>query len=236
MMPFNEPIMYGRFIKRYQRFFMDILMDDGSIVTAHTPNTGSMMGLLEPNSRVMLSKSLDPKRRLSFTAQAIHINNTWVGINTHLPNKLVKSSLSHPLLKELHHYGRVKAEARYGKDLRSRVDLYLSDHPNKAPVYLEIKNVTLKIGASAQFPDAVSTRAQKHIEDLLLVKEQGFNSSLIFIVQRSDCQFFTPARHIDSDYADLLTRAHSNGISIRALSTSIDENGLSLSHEIPCQF
>jgi sugar fermentation stimulation protein A len=236
MIHFNESMIYGSLVKRYQRFFMDVQLDNGIIVTAHTPNTGSMLGLLQPNNRVMLSKSADPKRRLAFTTQAIAVDDSWVGVNTHLPNKLVRASVSDPLFAELHSYQSVKAEVRYGSELRSRVDLYFYDHPQETPLYLEIKNVTLKMGDYALFPDAVSVRAHKHMHDLMSMKDQGFNASLFFIIQRTDCQFFAPARSIDPVYANLLRLAQTRGVSIRAFSASIDETGVRISQEIPCEF
>lgn len=237
MINFDEPIVYGRLIKRYQRFFMDVLLNSGESVTAHTPNTGSMMGLLEKDSAVMLTHSENPKRRTAYTAQAIRVGGTWVGINTHLPNRLVKESLEHPLLADLTPYSALKAEAPYGPGMRSRIDLLFSNSSNgEPPLYVEIKNVTLRVGDHAQFPDAVSVRAQKHIEDLLYVRRLGFKASLLFIVQRQDCKFFSPAIAIDETYAKMLSAARLDGLTIRALGASIDDQGVRLTHELPCLF
>lgn len=237
MLTFAEPIVFGRLIKRYQRFFMDVLLDDGTTIVAHTANTGSMMGLLHKDNRVMLSHHQNCARKTAFSVQAIQVNGVWVGINTHLPNKLIKMNLHDPLFEELHSYRAVRAETAYGKDLRSRIDFYFYDsYQNKAPLYLEIKNVTLKNQDHAQFPDAVSLRAQKHIEDLIYVKEQGLEASLFFIVQRIDCHLFSPACQIDQDYAALLTSAKNKGVSIRAFAAQINETGLFITKELPCAF
>lgn len=233
MLYFDEPIYFGRLIKRYQRFFMDITLDDGGEVTAHSPNTGSMMGLLTPNNRVLLTKHSDPKRRCAYTAQAIEIDGSWVGINTHLPNKLIKKSLQHPLLAELCTYRQMKAEVPYGAERRSRIDFYFHDSENEeAPLYLEIKNVTLKMGNHAQFPDAVSSRAHKHVEDLIQMVQQGNKAALWFLVQRQDCSSFSPARAIDEAYATRLAEAQTLGVCMRALCARIDDSGLRLTHEI----
>lgn len=236
MLYFDEPICYGRLLKRYRRFFMDVSLDDGSLVTAYTPNTGSMMGLLEPNRPIMLTRNNDPKRRCAFTAQAIEVDGSWVGINTHLPNKLLKASLTHPLLAELTSYRQMKSELTYGRDLRSRVDFYFFDSKtDQAPLYLEVKNVTLKIGDQAQFPDAISSRAHKHLEDLQYVLENGSKAVLLFVVQRQDCDSFSPAHAIDESYAQRLAKAQALGVNMRALCARIDQSGLALTNEIPIE-
>jgi sugar fermentation stimulation protein A len=235
MIFFEQPIVYGRLLMRYKRFFMDVELETKEIIVAHVPNTGSMKGLLEKHNRIMLSKSQDITRRTGFTIQAIEVGNTWIGVNTHLPNKLIINSLSHPLLSSLSMYQSVKREVPYGRNRRSRVDFYFYDSQNhESPLYLEVKNVTLKTGDHAQFPDTISTRAHKHIEDLLLVKKQGFKAHLLFIVQRSDCSFFSPAKEIDIDYARLLADAQRAGLEVRALCAHIDESGLCIRNELPC--
>lgn len=235
MLHFTEPVVFGRFLTRYKRFFMDVALDNGDVVTSFSPNTGSMMGLLTPNNRVMLTKNNDPARKTQFTAQAIEVDGVWVGINTHAPNQLVRASLAHPLLSTWSPYQTIKPEMRYGKDLRSRVDFWFSytDQPAR---FLEIKNVTLKNGAHAQFPDSVSVRAQKHINELLHVTQQGFAAELLFVVQRTDCVAFSPARHVDNTYAELLQSAFQQGVKVRALVASIDQAGLRFTDELPCVF
>ena len=146
MIRFETPPIIGILIKRYKRFFMDVRLDNGDVVVAHTPNTGSMMGLLEEGSRVMLSEAKDPKRKTRFTAQAIECEKTWVGINTSHPNLLVKNSLHRDFFAEYNGYQLVTSEQKYGPDNRSRIDLLLSKHKENLPnLYIEIKNVTLKL-------------------------------------------------------------------------------------------
>lgn len=236
MITFDEPIVIGRFVKRYQRFFMDVILDNNEIVVAHTPNTGSMLGLLSENNRVMISRSNDPKRRTAFTAEAIEVEGAWVGINTQRPNKLVHHSLMHPTLSYLSTYRAIKREVPFGQDARSRVDFYFFESKEQAPLFLEIKNVTLRKGDIAQFPDAPSLRARKHIDDLLYTKSLGFNAGLLFIVQRMDCTSFKAATDIDKDYALKLKEAHDHGLSIKAISARVNETGIELAHELPCIF
>jgi len=235
MVVFDEAVYYGSLKRRYQRFFMDVLLDSGELVVAHNPNTGSMLGLIDEGNRVMLTKTKDSKRRTQYTAHAVMVDGAFVGINTHLPNKLIKQSLAHPLLHNLKHYQRVQSEKPFGPNLHSRVDLHFSEGL-EPDLFLEIKNVTLKVGHEAQFPDAISTRAHKHVEDLLYVLQQGFKAALYFVVQRTDCKVFTPARHIDARYAEALSLAVKKGLSVRALVASISAQGLWLSHELPCRW
>lgn len=213
---------------------MDVACDSGELITAHIPNTGSMLGLLTKDSPVMMTKSSDPKRKTAYTVQGIKVGDIWVGVNTHLPNKLIKASLTHPLLEDFAAYQICDSEVRYGVEGNSRVDFRFSQASNGVPdAYLEIKNVTLKVGEQAQFPDTVSVRAHKHVLDLVHVMSLGLQASLIFVVQRLDCQVFSPATAIDKRYTDLLISAHAQGLSVRALCAKLDEKGLCLSHEIP---
>lgn len=237
MIYFSDPIAYGHLIKRYKRFFMDVRLssDSDEVITAHTPNTGSMYGLLQEGRRVMLTTSQDRRRKTSHTVQAIEIDGGLVGINTHLPNRLIRESLHHPLLSDLSPYDTVKAEVPYGQNFRSRVDLYFSDGKGgQPPLFLELKNVTMKRDGLAQFPDAPSDRARKHIIDLLNAQGMGARAAMFFIVQRQDCQAFRPAQDIDPQYAHDLREAAGAGLWVRALCARIDQSGLSLTHEIPC--
>lgn len=235
MIVFDEAVYYGSLKRRYKRFFMDVVLDSGELVLAHNPNTGSMYGLIDEGNRVMLTKTCDSKRRTSYTAQAVMVKSTWVGINTLLPNKLIKKSLPHPLLHNLSHYQHCQSEKPFGPNLHSRVDMHFSKGA-ESDLFLELKNVTLKVGSEAQFPDAVSMRAHKHVEDLLYVLEQGQKAALYFIIQRDDCDVFAPARHIDARYADVLNQAVKRGLCVRALVASISAQGLRLSHELPCRW
>lgn len=234
MIYFPKPIEQGLLVKRFKRFFLSVKLADGSIVNAHCPNTGSMLGLLKEGSPVLLSKSQDPKRKTPFTAQAIKIDSTWVGINTMLPNKLFAANLTHPALDFLSSYQDFKAEVPFGEQ-KSRADFLFSNSQEKLPpCYVEIKSVTLKIGKQAQFPDAVSSRAFKHVEELLFMKTKGFLAALVFIVQRDDCESFAPANQIHEAYGQKLKEAREKGLIIQAISSVVNEEALTLGKTLPC--
>jgi len=236
MITFNGSIV-GSLQRRYQRFFMEIKLDSNETIVAHVANTGSMLGLLATNNRVVVTKSSDIKRRTAYSVQAIKVGETWVGVNTHLPNRLLQKSLSHPALSPVMSYKKFKTEVPFGKELRSRIDfVFFESESGAMPFYLEVKNVTLCENAVAQFPDTVSLRAQKHIDDLLWAKEQGFFSALLFIVQRMDCKSFAPAHMIDKKYAEKLAHGRDRGLAVWAIAADVSETGVFLSHEIPCTF
>lgn len=237
MIIFDQPIVIGKLVGRRKRFFMDVSLPNDELVVAHIANTGSMLGLLNVGSDVLLTKSNDPKRALAYSVQAIKIDSKWVGVNTMLPNRLIKESFDSALLDYFSHYKLIKSEIPYGLEKRSRVDFLLSESVNNKPnCYVEIKNVTLKIDEIAQFPDAPSVRAQKHIDDLLLMKAEGFEAALIFLVQRTDCEAFRPAYHIDKVYGQKLNEAIKKGLVVKALVAEVSEQGIKLSHQIDCDF
>lgn len=163
------PLIAGILIKRYKRFLADIELESGEIVTAHCPNTGPMTGLYEPGLPVMLSQSDNPKRKLPYTWEMIQLANPkpiWVGVNTALPNRVVKVMLQDRLIAELaDRYDTVKSEVRYGTDNKSRIDFLLT-REDEAPIYLEVKNTTWTQGSLALFPDTETTRGQKHLREL----------------------------------------------------------------------
>lgn len=227
--------LFGKLKKRYKRFFMDVMLDSGEIVVAHTANTGSMKGLLGENNPVMLAKTNDLTRKTLYDVLAIQVDNHWVGVNTHLPNKIIKTALleKHPLLKEFHCYETIKAEVKFGENLQSRVDFLLSDASNDSKdFFLEIKNVTLKENNHALFPDSPSVRAQKHIDDLMLETKNGAYAGLIFLVQRNDVDSFSAAKEIDPLYFAKLKEAYNKGLHIKALCSSITPNGIELIREL----
>lgn len=234
MFQFNRPVAYGHLLKRHQRFFMEVMLDSGEKMVAHAPNTGSLTGVCEEGRRVLVTCEHRPTRSTRYTVQAFEIAGKWVGINTQLPNKILLASLDHPTLAAYARYKTILPEVRYGEEMRSRVDFLLTDRDDGDTKYLELKNVTLKIDTQAQFPDTPSVRARKHLHELLHVRSQGMSAELLFIVQRQDCETFSPARHVDSIYADLLLKARDHGIKIRAVCSDMDSSSVFLTHEIPC--
>ena len=202
-MNFEKILISGVFLKRYKRFFVDVKIN-GKIVTAHCPNTGSMMGLLNKGNKVWLSESNDPKRKLSYTLQIIEDGKNKVGVNTHLTNKIVYDALKNKLIPEFKSLDTIKKEVKFGKN--TRFDFLLTKKDKK--IFIEVKNVTLsRRKGIAEFPDAITTRGQKHINELLKAKKGGYDIYLLYVIQRDDCNTFKLARDIDPNYSELLIKA-----------------------------
>jgi len=207
-MKLPQPLYKATLINRYKRFLADVRLPDGETITVHCPNSGSMKGCAEPGSPVLLSRSTNQKRKLPFTLEMIRINGTWVGINTMRPNHLVREAISLGTLPELSGYHDIRSEVPYGTN--SRIDLLLSGPIGTC--YVEVKNVTLLCGESALFPDAVTTRGQKHLRELMEVVQTGDRGVIFFVVQREDARIFGPADFIDPIYGKLLRQAVQNGV------------------------
>lgn len=232
---FGATVRRGVLERRYKRFFADVVLDGPEgLVTAHTPNTGAMTGLLERGSPVLVTHDPSPKRTLHWTLQAICAQGAWVGCNTLLPNRLVARAVELGLLRELRGYRRVRREVPYGRDGRSRVDLLLEDHARGRPDCLvEVKSVTLRDGARALFPDAVSERGRKHLEELTREVEAGRRAAMVYVVQRMDCASFAPAAAIDPAYADALVEARSAGVEVIAFLGRVDDEGVAWAGRLP---
>lgn len=239
----------GRFLKRYKRFFAQILDEQGQEVTAHVPNTGSMKGLLQPNEPCRYTYHDDPKRKLKYTLEMIKTPRSWVGVNTHRPNQIVFAAWEHQILPHWQIYPFAQKEVKISKE--SRIDLVLGkplfDGAKKITTknfndliqkqkfhFVEIKNVTLSERPGvASFPDAVTTRGLKHIEELLLLMEQGHTCEMFYLVQREDCHSFQAAEHIDKDYAQALKRAQKRGLIISCYPCLLNSKGVTLNEKSP---
>lgn len=208
-MTFPSPLTHGRLIKRYKRFLADVVLDSGEVVTAHCTNSGSMKSCLEEGAEVYLSPVNDPTRKTKFTWEMIRINNGWVGINTSNPNRLAYEYVTSGLIPGIEGYTNVRREVTYGD---SRFDLYAERESEKC--FIEVKNVTLKEGKYALFPDAETSRGRKHLETLISIKKEGMRAIMLYIVQRTDVEIFAPAWDIDPFYAETLVRAYANGVEI----------------------
>ena len=221
------PLIPGRLVKRYKRFLADIeLLDTGAIITAHCPNTGPMTGISIPDSLVMVSKSNNPKRKLAYTWEMIQIDSTWVGTNTAIPNRVVKSALEQKLFPELaERYSVVRSEVRYGRDNKSRIDFLLSGDNNQAPIYVEVKSVTLSSGKIALFPDTVTTRGQKHLQELTALKPD-IAAIMLYFINRGDCDRFAPSDTCDPLYGELLRQAVAEGVEILPYRFEITPQGI----------
>lgn len=252
-MQFDVPLIQGRFVRRYKRFFTDVRLADGSEVVAHCPNTGSLTGCLVEGAPVALAPASNPNRKLRYTWKMIDLGDSWVGVDTSSANALVEEALRGGVLPELATFDRLVSEVKYGQGGRSRIDLLLSTgghlpvgrrSPRTLPegdqrVYVEVKNTTLAYGQGrgrdAAFPDAVTERGRKHLEDLIEVVEAGHRAAMVFSVQRCDCDRFVPADAIDPEYGRVLRQAVARGVEAYALAASIDPTGIALDRPIPIE-
>lgn len=205
-----EPLIPGKLLQRYKRFLADIQLENGETVTAHCPNSGSMLGLMQPGSDVLLSKSDNPKRKLPFTWELVRVGKTWVGVNTANPNRVIHEALKNREIPQLRHYPEIKPEASWNRNCR--FDFLLSRGEQQC--FVEVKNVTLAHGQVASFPDAITQRGVKHLNELMEVVRQDKRGVMLYLVNREDCRFFKPAEEIDPVYARTLRDAYENGVEI----------------------
>jgi sugar fermentation stimulation protein A len=227
-MNFENKLITGVLIKRYKRFFVDIGVDN-KIITAHCPNTGSMLGLLKEGNKVWISKTNNLKRKLLYTLQIIESNGKKVGINTHLTNKIFKEGLEKNLIKQFNKDIVIKPETKFGEN--TRFDFLISKKNYKA--FIEVKNVTLSRDKNiAEFPDAVTTRGAKHIVDLIAASKKGYDIYLAFVIQREDCNKFSIAKDIDINYSKLLTDGIKNNLKILCYDCKFSLKGIKLNKEI----
>lgn len=218
-MQFESEVFTGKILKRYKRFFADVELDNGEQITAHTPNTGSMKNCWEPGWKAMVTFHDNPKRKLKYTLEMTHNGKSWIGVNTGQTNKLAKEAIESGVIKELAGFKKLSTEKKVGK---SRIDLHLEFGEDQATsktteCYVEVKNVTLNSDQDVQlalFPDAVTTRGQKHLTELIELVEQGHRAAMLFVVQREDLVAFSPADFIDQNYGRLLREAKEKGVEI----------------------
>jgi len=226
------PTLEGKFLRRYKRFFVDVELDDGSIVVAHCPNTGSMLGCLEAGNRAVLRDSQDPNRKLRHTLQALRVGKTWVNVDTSLPNAVVHEAIERGAIPELAGYDEAKREVVYGKS--SRIDVLLSKS-NGERCYVEIKNTTYATGDCAAFPDAVTERGVKHLGELAREAQAGRRAVQFFFVGRKDAKRFRPADEIDAAYGAELRRAVAAGVELLAYSVDVRPERVELASKLPIE-
>ncbi len=195
-MEFTKSLIKGKLIKRYKRFFTDVMVDK-EIVTAHCPNTGSMKGLLDEGNDVYLLPNNDPKRKLRYGLEIIKSKKNLVGVNTHLANKIVYHALENNLINELKNNSIIKPEVFFNKE--TRFDFLIEKDKQKS--FIEVKNVTLFRGNNtAEFPDAITSRGSKHLLALIDAIKKGYKSYLVFLVQIQNMEYFKIAKDIDNEY------------------------------------
>jgi sugar fermentation stimulation protein A len=231
-MKFDTPLIKTKFIKRYKRFFVDVLLNKETL-TAHCPNTGSMMGLLNKGENAWISESKNTKRKLKYTLEILEHNKQKIGVNTHLTNKIIEEALINREIVELKNFDRIVREVRFNNN--TRFDFFISNKKEKA--FVEVKNVTLKREKDcAEFPDALTTRGQKHLLELINAKEKQYKAYLIFLIQREDCNFFKISKDIDKKYYENFKLAKKKGVKFLCYSSKITSHGISLNKKLTIKY
>lgn len=230
-MDFPSPLVRGQLVSRYKRFFADVVLEDGTALTAHCPNPGAMLGLNTPGLPVWVSKSDDPKRKLDHTLEVVEVDGGYVGINTMHPNRLVAEALAAEAIPELAGYASIRREVKYGK--ASRIDFLLED-PARAPCWLEVKNCHLRReGTLAEFPDCVAARSLKHLGELEDMVAEGHRAVMLFVIQRTDCDVFAACHDLDPAYARGLEKAARAGVEVLCYDCDIGPDAIRIARRIP---
>lgn len=228
-MEFSKDLIEAKLLKRYKRFLSDVELKDGTVINAHVPNTGRMDTCWEPGWTVYLSHHPDPKRKLKYTLELTSNGDTLIGVNTSFTNKIAKEALENKVISELSSFDQIYPERKVGD---SRIDFYLESSSKNLSAYVEVKNATLVKENRALFPDAVSTRGQKHIKDLMKLKEEGHRAAMLYVVNREDANSFSVAEDIDPEYARLLREAQKKGVEIYAYACDITPKAITLSRKL----
>lgn len=230
-MRFPSPLVEARLIRRYKRFLADVEFSNGETATVHCANPGAMTGLAEPGMRVFLSKSESKTRKLAWSWELVEIGAGFVGINTAHPNRLVAEAIANDAISEIAGYDRVRREVRYGKN--SRIDILLSAD-TRPDTYVEIKNVhLLRHEGLAEFPDSVTARGEKHLDELSTMVAEGHRAVMLYLIQRSDAKQFRLAGDIDPRYAAAFARARNAGVEMIAYDCRLSLEDIVVNQPVP---
>ncbi len=224
-MDFPAPLIEGTLVNRYKRFFADVRLPSGEVVTAHCANPGSMLSVRDDGARVWISPVDNPARKLRYTWEIVEAFGAMVGINTGYPNAIVAEAIAAGRIPELTGYPVLKREQKYGQN--SRIDILL-EAPGRPPCYVEVKNVTMcrAAGGPAEFPDSVTSRGAKHLAELTAMVEAGNRAVMFYLVQRADCRRFTIAGDIDPAYAKALKLAMKSGVEALCYHARVTPGGI----------
>ena len=231
-MKFKNKLIPSKFQKRYKRFFTDV-ESKGKTLISHCANSGSMLGLLDEGNKTWISPADNPDRKLKYTLEIINDKKSNVGVNTHLANRIVEEAIEQKIIKEIKNYSEYQREVNFG--LHSRFDFELKNKSKKT--FLEVKNVTLsRQNGVAEFPDAVTSRGLKHLEELEKAIKKGYESFLIYLVQREDCKEFRIAKDIDPKYYEGFLKAKKNGVKFISYSCKVNEKEIYVNKPIKIVF
>ena len=218
-MQFPKALTPARLIRRYKRFLFDAELESGDFITGSCPNTGSMRGLTAPGSLIWLENHDNPKRKYPHSLELVEADGTLVGINTGRPNKLAEEAIRAGLIGDLDDYAELRREQRYG--VNSRIDILLDD-PDRGRAYVEVKNVHYRRhGRVAEFPDSVTSRGAKHLEELGDMVEAGHRAVMVYLIQRGDCDSLSICRELDPAYGAAFDRAMKRGVEACAIRCKI---------------
>jgi len=233
-MIFDPPLQAGTLKRRYKRFLFDATLEDGRDITGSCPNTGSMMGLTSPGSPIMMTvHDNKPSRRYRHALELVHAEGSWVGINTSRPNRLAEEAITAGLIADLADYPVLRREQKYGAN--SRIDILLENEDGNDPrVYVEVKNVHLmREPGLAEFPDSVTSRGAKHLDELAAMVKAGHRAVMIFLIQRNDCGEFRLCRDLDPAYAAAFDRASAAGVESYAVRCEVKPSGIRPEAQVP---
>jgi len=219
-----DKLYKGKLVKRYKRFLADIILDSGEEITAHVPNSGAMTSCIEDNCPVWVSFHDNPKRKLKYTLELTKMADVLICTNTGVANKIAIEAIENGTIKELQGYGSLKPEQKYG--VNSRIDILLENEDEKC--YVEIKSVSLKLGDKLAFPDAVTTRGKKHLDELVSMVEEGHRAVMLYVIQRTDKLPFRIADEIDKKYNDALIESRKKGVEVLVYQSTILEDRIDI--------
>ncbi len=223
-----EKLIHGKLIKRYKRFLADIILDDNQEITAHVPNSGAMTSCIEPNCDVWVSFHDDVKRKLKYTLELTKIDENLICTNTNVANKIAIEAIQNGTICELQGYVSLKPEQKYGQN--SRIDILLENEKQKC--FVEVKSVSLKIDDYLAFPDSVTSRGTKHLNELYDVVQEGHRAVMLYVIQRTDDLPFRLACEIDKKYCEVFSEVIKNGVEVLVYQSSIDLQSISIDKKI----
>jgi sugar fermentation stimulation protein A len=229
---FDSPLIEGTLLKRYKRFLADVRIgDSGEVIVVHVPNSGSMLGVSDPESPCLISRARNPDRKLPYTLEMVRgTEGSWVGVNTSLTNKLVQEAFEKKLIPDWRKFDTLEREIKINP--QSRLDFLLSSSENKRKCYVEVKNVSMAKPPEAVFPDAVTERGQKHLRELAKLAALGHQAEILFVVQREDCDTFRPCDEIDPEYGALLRKVTKEKVVARCWSCRMTKTSIELVREL----